>query len=271
MQCVKPIRLLASQDQYLTISCGKCIACRIKRREEWTLRLSHELESWKEACFLTLTYDDDSCPSQLQKRDLQLFMKRLRKFLCLKKIKYYGVGEYGDITNRPHYHIIIFGYNPPVTRYLQKTRYISDEVSKLWTYGIHTVDKVNQRTIRYVAKYIQKDNSSEIFRQEKFALMSKGLGLQFFEKEKEKIIHNKGLTVQGKHVSLPRYYWNKLDIKDTYEEFQFLKESLVRQKKVLDSYKLDSVEEIEERIMEARNQLKRRYEAKAGMSKKDTL
>lgn len=271
MQCVKPIRLLVSQDQYLTIPCGKCIACRIKRREEWTLRLSHELENWKEACFLTLTYNEDSCPLQLQKRDLQLFMKRLRKYLGKKKIKYYGVGEYGDTTSRPHYHIIVFGYNPPVTRYLQKTRYISDEVSKLWTHGIHTIDKVNKTTIRYVAKYVQKDNSTETWRQEKFALMSKGLGLKFLEKEKEKIIHNKGFTVNGNHVSLPRYYWNKLDIKDTYEEYQFQKESMVRQKKLLDSYKLDSVEEIKERIIEARSQLKRRYEAKAAMSKKDTL
>lgn len=44
----------------------------------------------------------------LRKRHYQLFFKRLRKWYG-KPIRYFGTGEYGSKTQRPHYHFIIFG------------------------------------------------------------------------------------------------------------------------------------------------------------------
>ena len=49
----------------------------------------------------------------LQKSDLQKFFKRLRK-KTHEKISYYAVGEYGDNTQRPHYHIILFNAIPRI-------------------------------------------------------------------------------------------------------------------------------------------------------------
>lgn len=68
--------------------------------------LTHEA-----SCFVTLTYSDDSLPSggSLVISDAQKFLKRLRKKIHPHKIRYYLVGEYGDRTFRPHYHLCLYG------------------------------------------------------------------------------------------------------------------------------------------------------------------
>lgn len=42
----------------------------------------------------------------LNKRDVQLFLKRLRN--AGFHFQYFGCGEYGDLSARPHYHLLIF-------------------------------------------------------------------------------------------------------------------------------------------------------------------
>nr|CDL65737.1 unnamed protein product [uncultured bacterium] len=47
----------------------------------------------------------------LRKRDLQLFIKRLRKNLSKysdAKVRYFAMGEYGPVHFRPHYHFLLF-------------------------------------------------------------------------------------------------------------------------------------------------------------------
>ena len=116
MQCINPVRITKGLDvtrfpDGLLVGCGKCVMCRIAKRREWTLRLIHESVYWEDSVFLTLTYSDDYLPKNgsLDKRQLQLFIKRLRKSLNGRSIKYFACGEYGDNTERPHYHLIIFG------------------------------------------------------------------------------------------------------------------------------------------------------------------
>ena len=116
MYCIQPITIQvpikgfkAFQD--LAVPCGKCIGCRIAKRKEWSLRMLHELTYHPQSSFITLTYDDYHLPSDnsLKKRHLQLFIKRLRKNLGERRIKYFACGEYGGQTMRPHYHAILFG------------------------------------------------------------------------------------------------------------------------------------------------------------------
>ena len=75
------------------------------------MRMLHELSDYEDAVFVTLTYDEDHIPSNhsLKKSDLQKWFKRVRKEIEPKKIRYFACGEYGDKTQRPHYHAIIFG------------------------------------------------------------------------------------------------------------------------------------------------------------------
>ena len=88
MQCTNPVNLgrtkrsgpLIHEERGLVVPCGKCFACRIKKRREWSLRLYHELEMWDDAQFTTLTYADDSIPGSeglpsLRKRDYNFFSK----------------------------------------------------------------------------------------------------------------------------------------------------------------------------------------------------
>ena len=106
MQCTRPFHIKNPDrfkykkpnelvgDEWLDVPCGHCLACRIARTREWTVRLLHESEFWEDTSFITLTYDDEHVPVTyyaedefgsarggftLRSRDLQLFMKRLRK------------------------------------------------------------------------------------------------------------------------------------------------------------------------------------------------
>lgn len=103
------------RDRATPFPCGQCIQCRINFKREWTHRILLEATCHKNSSFVTLTYNDDFVPYKcnLIRKDLQLFIKRLRRLLEPRKIRYLAVGEYGfKGTKRPvnpHYHLAIFG------------------------------------------------------------------------------------------------------------------------------------------------------------------
>lgn len=141
----------------VTIPCGQCIGCRIDRSREWANRCLMELESHPEGgYFLTLTYNDMHLPWSwyadpytgeaqpsltLDRRDVQLFIKRLRRATG-QSLRYFGCGEYGPRTMRPHYHLIIFGLvlddlEPLPGRSSQGyTYYRSKLVEDCWSFGM---------------------------------------------------------------------------------------------------------------------------------------
>lgn len=114
MLCKKPYHV----EPTLAVSCGQCLPCRIKKRREWTSRIVLESLSHESSSFITLTYSDDFLPfaesglATLSRRDFTLFLKRFRKAFDKAygaKLRFFGVGEYGDESGRPHYHAIVFG------------------------------------------------------------------------------------------------------------------------------------------------------------------
>ena len=105
---------------YVIVPCGKCLGCRLDYSRNWADRMMLELETSKKAIFVTLTYDEDSVPVQLDDngvclgytfdiRDWQKFMKLLRKRFRDRKLRFYTGFEYGPLHGRPHMHSIIFG------------------------------------------------------------------------------------------------------------------------------------------------------------------
>ncbi|WNK14085.1 MAG: replication initiator protein [Microvirus sp.] len=184
------------------------------------MRMYHELGNHQNSIFVTLTYDDNNIPENdsLCKRDLQLFIKRLRK-ISPNKIKYFAVGEYGDTTDRPHYHLIIFGLS------------LSSEHKKLilktWDKCEWSPERIRASfglaepfSIQYVAGYIHKKLSGEIAKEEYteknrepvFRLLSLGIGRDFCDQNAEQLEQQLHVTVRGEKVALPRYYLNRLHV-----------------------------------------------------------
>lgn len=191
--------------------------CRIRRSLEWKIRLMAELENWSCSMFTTLTYSEDHLPKNglLNKRDVQLFLKKLRKKYN-KKIKYYMAGEYGEENHRPHYHFIFFGIGTSDINYISK---YNNDLIPIWDKAnIVHCGRVEPDSIQYVTKYITyKDSRNKV---PAFSLMSKNLG--------ESLLHHKDFKnmfwiklQNGSKVLLPRYYRKKLEITDeeNIEEF----------------------------------------------------
>jgi hypothetical protein len=98
--------------------------------------------------FLTLTYDDDHLPDKgnLVPADTQKWLKRFRKAIAPKKVRYFLVGEYGEKSGRPHYHASLFGVGPEYLPVVQQT----------WSKGFCSLYEFNETTAQYVAGYIIK-------------------------------------------------------------------------------------------------------------------
>lgn len=149
-------------------SCGQCIPCRIRKRREWAHRIMLEAAQYDSNAFVTLTYDDEHLPigGSLVPRDTQVWLKRLRKSLSPVRVRYYLVGEYGEVSNRPHYHVALFGY-PSCSRGV--TRIVKGRVSccvackgisDSWGNGLVYLGSLEEKSAQYIAGYVVKKMTS---------------------------------------------------------------------------------------------------------------
>jgi len=106
MRCKNPYIPTGKGKAY---PCGQCLPCRINRRRIWAHRIMLEAGLYGDNAFITLTYDDEHDPTSLEPKHAQTFLKRLRHNYP-KPIRYYLVGEYGESTDRPHYHAALFNF-----------------------------------------------------------------------------------------------------------------------------------------------------------------
>lgn len=165
------------------IGCGQCIGCRLEYSRQWANRITLEAKKYKpdECWFLTLTYDDEHVPIghtvnqktgeikqslTLNKEDLTLFIKRLRKQYKYHYnhdgIRFYAAGEYGETTRRPHYHICIF--NMPIHTELIRIKenelgqriWTNKEIEKIWGKGFIAIAHQSWETAAYTARYMLK-------------------------------------------------------------------------------------------------------------------
>jgi hypothetical protein len=127
------------------------------------VRAVHEASLHRRSMFATLTYSDEHLPDlhSLSRRDVQLFLKRVRKWCKsqgLPSPRFYGCAEYGPQTLRPHYHIIIFGLwfddGKPVGRSPAGTVLrASETLSQLWGLGKADFAEFTGKAASYVAQY----------------------------------------------------------------------------------------------------------------------
>lgn len=99
----------------------------------------------------------------LNKTDLQLFLKRLRKYHPDDRIRFFACGEYGEKSCRPHYHLIIFGLtldDNDLTFYKKSGLgydYMNSKyIEKCWPFGYNVVAPVTWESCCYVSRYMMK-------------------------------------------------------------------------------------------------------------------
>lgn len=225
------------------VGCGQCIHCRANRRREWVHRILLEMKSHDLNTFLTLTYDNDHLPDggTLVPEHVTTFIKRLR-YHYDQPIKYYAVGEYGEETERPHYHIALF--NHPNCKY-GRTRnrpLCCDECTKLkkiWSMGNVYLGELNEHSATYIAGYILKKLTNEKDerlqgRYPEFARMSKkpAIGSAYIDNISEQLIKYKAREVpfyllQGqKYMPLDNYMRNAISKKTNLPKAKKLQEDV---------------------------------------------
>lgn len=208
--CLTPISVKGRR-----VACGHCIECQMLYSSVWAFRIGLEAQSYKDNCFITLTYNEDNRPKDdhLSKRDLQLFIKRLRKHFKNAKIRYFACGEYGSKKGRPHYHVILFNCKFDDLYFWcldnKKTKlYRSPTLEKLWTFGFSTVGELTDESAKYCAKYLQKIPADN--RPRPFILMSKKPGIGFNQLKLSWAESDK-MYLHGKSLRLPRYFLDVLE------------------------------------------------------------
>lgn len=233
-KCLHPISL----PDVGTVPCGKCVNCRQNKRNSWVYRLECEARHYPLSLFVTLTYDDEHLPTArigndlfaqdvpvVSKRDVQLFMKRLRRKYEDMRFRYFVTSEYGTQNGRPHYHMILFGF--PYTG-----KVAGDLLAESWQNGFVQAHPLTVKEISYVCKYMYEKSIIPSYLQDireykPFMLCSRDPGIgyhylthqivDFYRAHPRSYVR----TYSGLRMAIPRYYVDKLYDDDMKE---FLKE-----------------------------------------------
>lgn len=181
--------------------------------------------------FLTLTYSDEHLPRlpsgrpTLVLEDVQLFLKRLRKHFAPHPLRFFQCGEYGETTERPHHHMILFGEDFCKDRYpVENARsgspqFMSPTLTQIWGKGRCTISEVSFESAAYVARYCLKKITGKgsrfhyAGRKPEFVTMSRNPGIAsgYFEEFKDDVYpHDEIVPAPGRPASLPPRYFDKL-------------------------------------------------------------
>lgn len=213
----------------LEIPCGQCIGCRLEKSRQWAMRCVYEASLYEKNSFITLTYRDGNLPylvdvvdSTLVPDHLSGFLKRLRRRVSPLKIRFYGCGEYGSLTNRPHYHAILFGYLPDdlneeevttaagTVKTVRRSAFLED----VWGLGHVAVGSVTFESCAYVARYFLKKftgpGALEHYegRVPEFSRMSRrpGIASAWFDQFRSDVTNTDTCLSRGHPCKPPRFF-----------------------------------------------------------------
>lgn len=220
-------------EDVLSVPCGICSECLRRQALDWACRIVLESKYSKNCYFVTLTYDDHNVPNPpvLDKHAISDFNKKLKVYLSRlgldSKFRFYGVGEYGSHTARPHYHVIYFNLDLPEDDlvYYSTTKdgflqFNSKLLSKVWGKGFVVVGNVTTASACYVARYCdkkklltkrEKDELREKGITPEFSVMSRrpGIGSLAPEATRALMSNMKIQLPNGQSVSVPQYFSKK--------------------------------------------------------------
>lgn len=232
------------------VACGHCQHCKEKKKKEWITRLNCEYRTKKTGVFLTLTFNDLNIGNTSYDL-IQRFIRRYKYYFKCNGIKYFGCFEKGDLKNRGHYHLLIFGHNPKliIPNHIACNNYLA----KIWKQGFVYAEYLNENTIKYVCQYVQKKQdlicsgfsrklnslnkysvnditfmlyAKQLFNvcveeKETFLFQSKGLGFDFLFNNLKKILQNNNISLSGKNYPIPKGFLDRLRKIDNTAILQF--------------------------------------------------
>ena len=207
------------------VGCQKCIECKKQKARNWQVRLQEEIRHDNKGKFVTFTFSNESIKelssqikgitgynldNEIATLGVRRFLERWRKKFK-KSVKHWLVTELGSNgTENIHLHGILW------------TNETTKTIEKIWKYGFIWVgDKnnggyVNEKTINYIVKYINKIDEKHKEYNSKI-LTSAGIGRNYTEREDSKKNKFNGKetketysTKQGIKLALPIYYRNKI-------------------------------------------------------------
>jgi len=225
-----PVKFNEQRDgrayQKIELPCGECILCRLDQARQWAVRITHEAQLHEYNSFVTLTYNDEHLPmfgSLNYKGDMQRFWKRLRK--QIGKLSYFAVGEYGDNTQRPHYHACIFGHafteNRTVLRESPTMLWTNPQLENAWGLGNVSVGALTYQTAQYTASYVTKKLESkrrytrvepltgeliDVEQPRAYMSLNPAIARGWLEKYGKQVYDHDRVIVNGQEMKPPKYY-----------------------------------------------------------------
>lgn len=220
----------------INLPCGQCVMCRLERSRQWAMRCLHEKSLYRESCFVTLTYEDQNIPllsgpcvkdrQTLSLRDVQLFMKRLRKQMG-EGIRFYLCGEYGCVSSRPHYHVLLFNRDFHDKKHFKDTRagdrlFTSKSLDNVWGNGLAVFGDVTFESCAYVARYVVDKITGDMAevhyggRLPEFATrsMRPGIGAGWFDRYGDHAYKHDSVVMRGSLMKPPKYYLARMEAID---------------------------------------------------------
>lgn len=272
--------------KFVQIPCGHCDECLKDRARQWAIRILKEAENSYYNYFITLTYDDDKLPGyNLVKDEISKFNKKLKTALSRagkpSDFRFYGVGEYGSKSARPHYHVIYFNLKLDDLVFYKTTEdgnilFNSPFIDSIWKKGFCVIGAVDVGSACYVSRYVDKKRLLTKEQKEQlenkgvvpeFSVMSRnpGIGSCYYEKVKDNFkqgIYN--IPFRDNNFSIPKYFKDKLkndldlDEMIDYENYVKLNVNCKIHNDVLLSYNVGDVNKyydiLSKNILEARKQ-----------------
>lgn len=274
-----PQRESSCISEFFYVPCGRCIGCRIDKARDWAVRIMCESYMSTSSWFLTLTYDEDHMDSlSLVKAELQDFIKRVRdrvrSYDSTIKVRYFGCGEYGDLSGRRHYHLIMFNLpNLLIDPKFYKVSkgnilYQSELLNSIWQKGFVVLGEVTPESAGYVARYTLKKQGKNDYKdvdiQEPFLLMSTrpGIGYDYCITNKQKLTLDWKILIGHYYASLPRYFLrileeddlvgervskHKLEMKDLSFDKNFTKQ-LINNRKIAEILSAEEINLLKEQL-----------------------
>lgn len=181
-----------------------------------------EAMQYSDNAFVTLTYKDDD-QLTLEPEHARNFLKRIRKHFEPRKLRFYLVGEYGDESGRPHYHVGLFNYptcSHGLTQYNRHGIKCCDTckgVQSLWGFGNVYLASLEPNSAAYIAGYVTKkmtrtDDVRLGNRHPEFARMSLRPGIGYSAMHELASVHLQYLDKAGDVTSLLRHGNKKMPL-----------------------------------------------------------